>query len=114
MTTNWGNYPRIEAQEFFFDSPSELQQKISLNDSLIARGMGRCYGDSSLNKSIASTLHFNKITELDLQNGIITCHAGATLEEILNVIVPKGWFIPVSPGTKFVTVGGAIASDIHG
>ncbi|HLG33349.1 MAG TPA: FAD-binding oxidoreductase [Bacteroidia bacterium] len=111
---NWGNYPRVEAEEIYFESPSELAQNISSHDSLIARGMGRCYGDSSLGETVASTLHFNKITALDLEQGIITCHAGATLVEILNIIIPKGWFIPVSPGTKFITAGGAIAADVHG
>jgi len=114
LVTNWGNYPHIEAEEFIFNTTSELQQKIQLADSLIARGMGRCYGDSSLNKVIASTLRYKKITGLDLQDGIITCQAGTTLDEILTIVIPEGWFIPVSPGTKFITVGGAIAADIHG
>ena len=111
---NWGNYPRINAEEFYFESAPELSQQISSRHSLIARGMGRCYGDSSLGETVASSLHFNKITGLDLEQGIITCHAGATLDKILNIIISKGWFIPVSPGTKYITVGGAIAADIHG
>lgn len=114
VITNWGNYPRTEAEEFFFESAPELSHKISSHDSLIARGMGKCYGDSSLGRTVASSLHFNKITSLDLDRGIITCHAGVTLDDILNIVIPKGWFIPVSPGTKFITVGGAIAADVHG
>ncbi|MBK5285255.1 MAG: FAD-binding oxidoreductase, partial [Bacteroidia bacterium] len=85
QVTNWGNYPHIEAEEFVFDTTPELQKKIFLHDSLIARGMGRCYGDSSLNKIIASTLCYNKITELDLLGGIITCQAGTTLDKILTI-----------------------------
>jgi FAD/FMN-containing dehydrogenase len=112
--TNWGNYPRMEAEEYFFETPDGLGKILSAHSSCIARGMGRCYGDSSLNKSIASTLQYNKIAALDEQNGIITCQAGATLEKILEMIIPKGWFIPVTPGTKFITVGGAIAADVHG
>jgi decaprenylphospho-beta-D-ribofuranose 2-oxidase len=112
--TNWGNYPRINADEFFFETAAGLSKKISLHDSLIARGMGRCYGDASLGKTIASSLWYNKITSLDLEQGIITCQAGVTLEEILNIVIPKGWVVPVSPGTKFITVGGAIAADVHG
>lgn len=111
---NWGNCPRVEAEEFFFENHEELAKNISFRESLIARGMGRCYGDSSLSEVIASSLGFDKITALDLEKGIITCQAGVTLEKILKIIIPKGWFIPVSPGTKFITVGGAIAADIHG
>jgi FAD/FMN-containing dehydrogenase len=112
--TNWGNYPRIKAEEYFFENASELRQKISSIDSAIARGMGRCYGDSSLNKNIISSLHCNRISNIDSENGVITCDAGTTLDEILKAIIPQGWFIPVSPGTKFITAGGAIAADVHG
>ena len=87
--TNWGNYPRIEAKEFVFDTPGELRKKISQNKSCIARGMGRCYGDSSLGSTVASALHYNKITKFDTEQGIITCHAGVTLDEILNIILER-------------------------
>ena len=56
----------------------------------------------------------NRFIAFDPQQGILRCEAGVTLEEILQLIVLQGWFLPVSPGTKFVTIGGAIANDIHG
>ena len=84
-------------------------------NSLIARGLGRSYGDSAQldKKNVVSLKKFN-IFELDRENNLITAQAGVTFDELLKYIVPRGFFLPVSPGTRFVTVGGAIASDVHG
>jgi len=83
---------------------------------LLAHGQGRSYGDACLNNSgtLISTRHLNRLIGFDDETGIIKCESGVTLAEILRFAVPRGWFIPVSPGTKFVSVGGAIANDIHG
>lgn len=112
--TNWGKYPVIEANYKSFGSVNELKALVSNSDKLVARGLGRCYGDSALSPTIISTLRYNRILAFDEQAGIITCESGVSLGEILEAFVPKGWFLPVTPGTKFVTVGGAIASDVHG
>jgi len=113
-TTNWGNYPKINAKNISFSSQEELKQIILKEKEVIARGMGRCYGDSSLGETIISTLKFNRLLSFDNITGEITCEAGITLEDLLETFIPKGWFLPVTPGTKYVTIGGAIASDIHG
>ncbi len=85
----------------------------SWNDqSIIARGLGRSYGDASLGKNMLSTLKNSGI--IDLNNDILKAKAGTSLKEILEYIVPKGYFLPVTPGTKYVTLGGAIAADVHG
>ncbi len=76
--------------------------------------MGRCYGDAALAENVYSTQAFNQVLHFDKDNGTIHCQSGATLDEILELIVPHGWFLPVTPGTKFISVGGAIAADIHG
>jgi len=83
--------------------------------SIIARGLGRSYGDAAqLNNSKVILLNeFNKI-DLNYEDATVTVGAGVSLEELLHFIVPKGFFIPVSPGTCKVTVGGAIASDVRG
>ncbi|MEI9917748.1 MAG: FAD-binding oxidoreductase [Bacteroidota bacterium] len=107
--SNWGNYPRVEAE---VDNLS-IETKIG-SGSVIARGTGLSYGDASLSSHIISTLKFNKIISFDTTTGVIFTEAGATLDEVLRTIVPKGWFLPVTPGTKFVTVGGAVAGDVHG
>ena len=111
---NWGNYPVVETDEKSFSFPGELSEMMVNQQDFIARGNGRCYGDASLEKNTISTLRFDKVLSFDTVNGIFECQAGLTLDKILEVIVPKGWFLPVTPGTKFITVGGAVASDVHG
>lgn len=112
--SNWGLYPTVKATVIELPNYEEAAEKIAAEPKLIARGNGRCYGDSSLQKTIVSTLRFNKIISFDEERGVITCESGVLLSEILKVVVPKGFFLPVTPGTKFVTVGGAVASNIHG
>lgn len=112
--TNWGNYPKIEANVTESGKPSEIKELIENTESLIARGNGRCYGDSSLGDNIFSTLRLNKFLSFDRTAGIIECESGVLLSDILDVIVPEGFFLPVTPGTKFITVGGAVAADVHG
>lgn len=82
---------------------------------LVARGLGRAYGDSALNQnSTIDMVRFNRLLGFDPQSGILTTEAGVSLAEIIDVFLARGWFPPVTPGTKFVTVGGIIASDVHG
>ena len=111
---NWGNYPVMESEEGTFRTLGELKALLATDKAVIARGNGRCYGDASLSAVTVSTLKYDKITAFDTEQGIITCQSGVTLDQLLEVIVPKGWFLPVTPGTKFVTVGGMVASDVHG
>jgi decaprenylphospho-beta-D-ribofuranose 2-oxidase len=111
---NWGNYPVVETDEKSFSFSGQLSEMVVSQEGFIARGNGRCYGDASLEKNTISTLKFDKILSFDTNKGIFECQAGLTLDKILEVIVPKGWFLPVTPGTKFITVGGAVASDVHG
>jgi FAD/FMN-containing dehydrogenase len=115
FTSNWNNYPKEKSSlrhPIFSDDFSNLLLKES--PSFIIRGNGRCYGDASLAPFIVSTLKFNRILSFNDSEGILACQAGLMLSDILNVIMPKGWFLPVTPGTKFITVGGAVASDVHG
>ena len=83
---------------------------------MLPYGFGRSYGDSCLNQDgvLLDASHLNRFIAFDEAQGILRCEAGVSLAEILDIIVPRGWFIPVSPGTKFVSVGGAIANDVHG
>jgi decaprenylphospho-beta-D-ribofuranose 2-oxidase len=110
--SNWNNYPVVEAKEISFDYPKDLTSKLA--QSSIPHGNGRCYGDASLSDDVINTLRYDKILALDEQHGTITCQSGILLSDLLQVIVPRGWFLPVTPGTKFITVGGAVASDVHG
>jgi decaprenylphospho-beta-D-ribofuranose 2-oxidase len=112
LVSGWGNYPKEEAK--IIKPNSKINIKNYLNENLIARGMGRSYGDSANSKIILSTTEIDNFLNFDKTKGIINVEAGITLREILKIIVPSGWFLPVTPGTSFVTIGGAIASDIHG
>ncbi|MBP0020401.1 MAG: FAD-binding oxidoreductase [Cyanobacteria bacterium SBLK] len=111
---NWGNYPRIPAQLMELEFINEISEFIERQSNVTVRGNGRAYGDASLGENIFSTLKLDKFLALDEKQGIITCQAGTIFADILKLIVPKGFFLPVTPGTKFITVGGAIAADVHG
>jgi FAD/FMN-containing dehydrogenase len=76
--------------------------------------MGRSYGDSANSSSVLQTDYLDHFIEFNESTGVLTCEAGVSIREILELIVPKGWFVPVTPGSSFVTIGGAIASDVHG
>ena len=113
LLSGWAKYPQIAAK---VQSPKKLEQ-INFNSKkgIIARGNGRSYGDSSINNAnTADMLNFRKIISFDEVKGIINVESGVMLEDILNFCVKKNWFPPVSPGTKFVTVGGMLACDVHG
>src|SRR5690606_1044376 len=112
LITNWNNYPVVEANETSFDYEKEIASKLAR--SSIAHGNGRCYGDASLSTEVVNTLRYDKVLAFDELNGIIACQSGLLLSDLLQIIVPRGWFLPVTPGTKFITVGGAVASDVHG
>lgn len=112
--TNWGNFPKVEVDIYSPENVKEVSKIVKENDEIIARGNGRCYGDSSLGKNIISCLKLDKFLFFDQKKGILKCQSGVLLSDILEFIVPRGYFLPVTPGTKFITVGGAIASDVHG
>lgn len=113
--SNWGNYPVIaEAEMRSVSNPAEAASLADSWEQYIPRGMGRCYGDSALSEHVLSTLSLDRLIHFDPETGVLTCECGVTFDTILQTFVPRGWFLPVTPGTKFVTVGGAIASDIHG
>ncbi len=112
--SNWGIFPTIEAKEYLPKTISDYREILRKNQAIIARGNGRCYGDASLQKHIISTKNWNHFLDFDRTNGIIECESGVLLSEVIEVIVSSGFFIAVTPGTKFISVGGAIASDIHG
>ena len=107
-------YPQIDCERYRFDSEEKLKEIISANDRLIPFGNGRSYGDSALSENIIDVKPKNYFLGFDEEKGLLHIQAGVLLSEILEAFVPKGWFLKVTPGTKLITVGGAIASDIHG
>ena len=111
--SGWGNYPISPAT---VTRPERYHQLKIVEDMTIARGMGRSYGDASLNSSqhVILMTRLNRFLSFDPIRGLLRTEAGISLEEILDTFVPRGWFLPVTPGTKFATLGGSIAADIHG
>jgi decaprenylphospho-beta-D-ribofuranose 2-oxidase len=115
--SGWGRTNPVTAQVVQPSSVDQLQELIrgAPPRSLIARGLGRSYGDAAQLKdgTVIELPAFDRI-ELDPATGTVTAGAGVSLDQILRVIVPAGFFLPVTPGTRNVTVGGAIAADVHG
>ncbi len=85
-------------------------------NSRVVRGLGRSYGDQSIDPEaiVADTRRLNHFLSFDDATGVLVCQAGVSLADIITTLAPRGWFPVVNPGTKYVTVGGAIANDIHG
>lgn len=82
----------------------------------IARGLGRAYGDAAQNAggSVLDMTGMDRVHAIDADAGTVLCDAGVSLHHLMEVLLPLGWFVPVTPGTRYVTVGGAIGADIHG
>ncbi len=116
--SGWGNHPRSECEVYRPASVAALHSAVAGRDqgSLIARGLGRAYGDAAVNadQEVALMTGMNRFLGFDPSEAILDCEAGVSLGEIMAVFLPRGWFLPTTPGTKFVTIGGAIAADVHG
>ena len=117
--SGWGRFPVEPAQLYRPERWSELAEIVHTGGGargLISRGLGRAYGDAALNKDGAVVLHtrLDRLLAFDEHAGVVEAEAGLTLADLLRAFVPRGFFLPVTPGTKFVTLGGAIAADVHG
>ncbi len=113
--SGWGRFPQIKARELTPQSESELVDILQQNDSYIPRGNGRSYGDSAINKNLTITMtRMNKFLQWNQESGELVAESGVLIADIIDTFLPRGWFPHVSPGTKFVTLGGAIACDVHG
>jgi FAD/FMN-containing dehydrogenase len=111
---SWGRSTRSVSEVVPIRWASEA--RIPASRPVLPFGLGRSYGDCCLNDGgvLLSTRGLDRLLGLDSARGLITCESGVTLGELLAVVIPHGFFLPVLPGTKEVTVGGAIANDIHG
>lgn len=117
---SWGRFPRRPQRGhgcvWLDELPAQMDRVIGAHRSSLPYGNGRSYGDSCLATS-DEVLHMrslDRLIEADWTTGVIKAEAGITLAEVLAVAIPQGWFLPVTPGTQFATLGGAIANDVHG
>jgi decaprenylphospho-beta-D-ribofuranose 2-oxidase len=116
--SGWGRFP-VEPGHLF-----RPEKRAGVADVLrrggqptyVSRGLGRSYGDAALNRDagVISHLRLNRFLDWDPQAGTLECEAGASFDDILAFALPRGWMLPVTPGTRYVTVGGALAADVHG
>ena len=120
---SWGRYPKVDSdkQDVYHVYPDSFSFPESNKDAgntpaFLAYGQGRSYGDVCQNQEgiLLDTQHLDHFIEYDREKGILSCEAGVTFENILQLIIPHNWFLPVTPGTKYISVGGAIANDVHG
>lgn len=111
--SGWGRYPTAEC---LLARPERLRDAVPGDDPCIPRGRGRAYGDAALNAghTVLLTERLNRFLAFDDRRGLLTVEAGASVGEVLAVTVPRGWFLPVTPGTRHASVGGCVAADVHG
>ena len=113
--SGWGRHPALDCRVTRLRERGGLRLLLARHPSLIARGAGRAYGDAALNPDLTlSMLAMDRMRAFDPATGRLTCEAGVRVADVLETFMPRGWFPPVVPGTKFVTVGGMIAADVHG
>jgi decaprenylphospho-beta-D-ribofuranose 2-oxidase len=116
--TGWGRTAPTSAQVLRPGSYEEVVRAVREcgGRGAIARGLGRAYGDAAQNAggAVLDMTGLDRVHEIDAVGGLVTCDAGVSLHRLMQVLLPLGWFVPVTPGTRYVTVGGAIGADIHG
>ena len=112
LLSSWGRIAR-PGREVFSENLTELTE-----NAVLSRGLGRSYGDSALPPpnclDVATTTRADRILKFNKNSGLIRVEAGVSLRELNRLFLPQGWFTPVTPGTQYVTIGGMVASDVHG
>ncbi len=113
---SWGHYPKTQQQSQPLRWLGDSWQAREGRETWLAYGQGRSYGDACLNDGgiLLLTDALDRFIHFDPEQGLLRCESGVTLAQILALILPRGWFLPVTPGTKYVSIGGAIANDVHG
>ncbi len=118
---SWGRYPRRPQIPHSVNWPEDVLPSLAAlaaagHSTSLAFGCGRSYGDSCLADSghVLAMQNMDRVLAADWESGVVIAQAGLTLSELIRIALPHGWFLPVTPGTKFVTLGGAVANDVHG
>ncbi|MBI3187634.1 MAG: FAD-binding oxidoreductase [Gammaproteobacteria bacterium] len=114
--SSWGRLNALPHEVISLNHPERVQNQISKHNPGIAYGMGRSYGDACLNPNgiLWHTTGLDRFIQFNDNTGQLVCEAGVLLRDIQRLVIPRGWILPVTPGTQLITVGGAIANDVHG
>jgi FAD/FMN-containing dehydrogenase len=116
--TSWGRVtPHRAAHEWWVrDRNDDLPQAACAHGSMLPHGLGRSYGDVALNDGghLLRTRALDRFISFDAGSGVLRAESGVSLEDVIDLVLPQGWFLAVTPGTRFVTLGGAVANDVHG
>ena len=115
LVSGWGRYPTVETEIVTPRTLEAARRLTAEGEGVVARGNGRAYGDAAIgvSRTIAMTA-LNRVCAFDVETGLLTVEAGALLSDLIVTFLPHGFFPAVVPGTRYVTVGGAIAADVHG
>lgn len=113
VLSGWGRFPRRDAQVVAPRDAAGVAQALAQGPA-IARGLGRAYGDAALAGRVIDLSGMDRFLAFDPEAGVLVAEAGLSLAAIIEALLPRGWFPAVTPGTRFVTLGGAIAADVHG
>ncbi len=115
LLQGWGGQRRVECDERHPETAREVARSLSPQGS-VARGLGRSYGDQALNEGrrVLTCTRLDRYLGFDEATGTLRCEAGVSLAQLIADFAPRGFFPAITPGTKFVTVGGCIANDVHG
>lgn len=114
IVSGWGRTPRADCRVVPARRAEDVARAIA-DGPLIARGNGRAYGDAALNPGLTLDMRpMDRMLSFDAETGVLVAEAGVLLADIIDTFLPRGWFPSVTPGTKFVSLGGAIAADVHG
>src|SRR5882724_11866655 len=115
IISGWGNYPRVEAQLRVPQDVADFALSLKTDGLAIARGAGRAYGDAAIGSNTTlSTRNLDRMIAFDPATAVLTVEAGVLLSDLIDVFLPHGFFPPVVPGTRFVTIGGMVAANVHG
>ena len=114
--TAWGRLSALPHQVVALSDPRHTKALLMASTPGLPFGNGRSYGDACLNPAgvLWATRGLDHVIAFDPQTGVLTCEAGVLLRDIQALVAPRGWLLPVTPGTQMITVGGAIANDVHG
>lgn len=112
--SGWGRFPSIDATAVWLRNPTHLANALKNLPECIVYAQGRSYGDAALSENLIVNTSNDRILQFDPVEGIVVVESAITLTDLVETFLPKGWFPGVTPGTRFISVGGAVACDIHG